>query len=86
MAKRVRARKRKKAPGLRELADGLTSGDYEIGIQLSHRRPFHRRASDWGAYQTYPVAYEVVLDIGPAKRDMADKIFARAAAAARSIV
>ena len=82
-------RKAKKAKAVRKarvLTDGLTSGDYEIGIQLSHRRPFRRGALRRLAYQPYPVAYTVVDYIGPAKRETADKIFERIAAAVRRAV
>ena len=63
--------------------DGLTRGNYEIGIQLSHRRRFQRSRS---AYQTYPVSYSVIRGIGPMKREVADQIFEEVLRQVREVV
>ena len=82
----TKKRGEKKTQGLGKAADGLSSGDYEIGLQLTHRRPFRRLAIRRLAYQVYPVAYSVVYSIGPSDRNSADQIFERVLRAVRRAV
>ncbi len=80
------AKKVKVARKVKVVIDGLTQGDYEIGLQLSHRRPFHRGELRELAYRVYPVSYSVVRHIGLAERNAADQIFERILRAVRCAI